>query len=44
MAKDHEKAWREAIESAIKAVGLQGLKRTSMFVVSSRRATGEKAA
>ena len=26
MAKDHEKAWREAIEAAIKAVGLEGLK------------------
>ena len=44
MAKDHEKAWRKAIEAAIKAVGLQGLKRTSMFVVSSRRAAAEKAA
>ena len=44
MAKNHEKAWREAIESAIKVVGLQGLKRTSMFMVSSRRATAKKAA
>ena len=44
MAKDHEKAWREAIESAVKAVGLQGLKRTSMFMVSSRRAATKKAA
>lgn len=44
MTKDHEKAWREAIEAAIKAVGFQGFKRTSMFLVSSRRAAGEKAA
>ena len=44
MAKDHEKAWREAVEAAVKAVGLQVLKRTSMFMVSSRRATAQKAA
>ena len=44
MVKDHEKAWREAVEAVVKAVGLQGLKRTSMFLVSSRRATAKKAA
>ena len=44
MAKDHEKVWREAVEAAVKAFGLQGLKRTSMFMVSSRRATAKKAA
>lgn len=43
MAQNHEKAWRDAIEAALKVVGIEGLKRTSMFVLSSRRAAVKKA-